>query len=204
MSITPIFVVPRQKPRSIHSPDITFWCLVISPKVSHSIRSVECALCPVCCISIACFVLYSLVSCCTFGFLFVCYEHLQLFLHECFWVCYLGQIAKSGFPHVVQGVCMRAKSLQLCPTLCDPMDYIAHQAPLSMGFSSQQYWSGLSGPPPGDLPNPGIEPVPLCLLHWQAGSLLLAPTGKPFSKVGRYHFTILTAMWESSSWAHPG
>ena len=35
----------------------------------------------------------------------------------------------------------------------------AHQAPLSMGFSRQEYWSGLPCPPPGDLPNPGIEPA---------------------------------------------
>ena len=46
---------------------------------------------------------------------------------------------------------------QLCPTLCDPRDYIAHQAPLSMGFSRQEYRSGLSFPSPGDLPNPGIK-----------------------------------------------
>ena len=36
---------------------------------------------------------------------------------------------------------------------------VAHQAPLSMGFSRQEYWSGLPWPPPGDLPDPGIEPV---------------------------------------------
>ena len=36
---------------------------------------------------------------------------------------------------------------------------VAHQAPLSMGFSRQEYWSGLLLPPPGDLPDPGIEPV---------------------------------------------
>ena len=35
---------------------------------------------------------------------------------------------------------------------------IASQAPLSMGFSRQGYWSGLTFPSPGDLPNPGIEP----------------------------------------------
>ena len=35
------------------------------------------------------------------------------------------------------------------------------QAPLSMGFSRQEYWSGLSCPPPGDLPNPGAEPASL-------------------------------------------
>ena len=35
---------------------------------------------------------------------------------------------------------------------------VAHQAPLSMKFSRQEYWSGLPFPPPGDLPNPGTEP----------------------------------------------
>jgi len=34
---------------------------------------------------------------------------------------------------------------------------VAHQAPLSLGFSRQEYWSGLPCPPPGDLPNPGIK-----------------------------------------------
>ena len=43
--------------------------------------------------------------------------------------------------------------------LCDPMDY--SQAPLSMGFSRQEYWSGLPCPPLGDLPNPGIKPTSL-------------------------------------------
>ena len=56
---------------------------------------------------------------------------------------------------------------------------VAHQAPLSMGFSRQEHWSGLPCPPPGDLPNSGIEPCLLCLLHWQAGSLPLAPPRKP-------------------------
>ena len=36
---------------------------------------------------------------------------------------------------------------------------VAHQAPLPMGFSRQEYWSGLSFPPPGDLPDPGIKPA---------------------------------------------
>ena len=52
-----------------------------------------------------------------------------------------------------------------------------HQAPLSMGFSRQEYWSGLLFPPPGDLPDPGMEPSSLHLLHWQEGSLPLAPPG---------------------------
>ena len=55
---------------------------------------------------------------------------------------------------------------------------VAHQAPLSMGFFRQEYWSGLPYPPPEDLPNPEIEPVLLCPLHWQVGSLPLTPPGK--------------------------
>ena len=38
---------------------------------------------------------------------------------------------------------------------------VSHQAPLSVGFCRQEYWSGLPCPPPGDLPNPGIEPMSL-------------------------------------------
>ena len=41
---------------------------------------------------------------------------------------------------------------------------VAHQAPLSMGFSRQEYWSGLPCPPPGDLPDPGIKPASLMSL----------------------------------------
>ena len=40
----------------------------------------------------------------------------------------------------------------------------AHQASLSMGFSRQEYWSGFPCPSPGDLPNPGIEPMSLMSL----------------------------------------
>ena len=43
---------------------------------------------------------------------------------------------------------------------------IAHQVPLSMGFSRHEYWSGLPFPTPGDLPNPGIKPTSLVCLHW--------------------------------------
>ena len=71
--------------------------------------------------------------------------------------------------------------VQLCVTLWTT----AYQAPLSMGFSRQEYWSGLPCPPPEDLPNPGIEPKTLMsfYLHWQVGSLPLAPPGKPQSLV---------------------
>ena len=53
---------------------------------------------------------------------------------------------------------VHAKSLQLCLTLSDPVD-CSRQAPLSMGFSRQEHWSGSPCPPPGDHPNPRIEPT---------------------------------------------
>ena len=55
---------------------------------------------------------------------------------------------------------MRAKSLQLCLTLCYPMDCSPPGSSV-YGLSSQEYWSGVPLPPPGDLPDPGIEPVSL-------------------------------------------
>ena len=45
-----------------------------------------------------------------------------------------------------------------CVQLFATLWTVVHQAPLSMGFSRQEYWSGLLCPPPGDLPDPGIEP----------------------------------------------
>ena len=53
---------------------------------------------------------------------------------------------------------MQAKLLQLCLTVMTPWT-VVHQAPLSMGFPRQEYWSGLLCPPPGDLPNPGFKPT---------------------------------------------
>ena len=56
---------------------------------------------------------------------------------------------------------------------------VAHQAPLSMGFSRQEYWSELPSPPPGDLPDAGTNLHRSRLLYWQVGSSLPMPPGKP-------------------------
>ena len=66
---------------------------------------------------------------------------------------------------------------QLCPTLCDPMD-CSPQAPLSMEFSKQEYWSGLPFATLGIFPTQGLKTCLLHLLNWQAGSLPTAPPGK--------------------------
>ena len=57
---------------------------------------------------------------------------------------------------------------------------VAHQTPLSVGFSRQEYWSGLPFPPPGDLPNPGITPKSPAL----AGRFFTPePPGKPVAHI---------------------
>ena len=60
---------------------------------------------------------------------------------------------------------------QSCPTLCDPMGYSPPGTSLSMGFSRQEYQSGLLFPSPGDLSDPGIEPTSLMSPALQADSL---------------------------------
>ena len=56
---------------------------------------------------------------------------------------------------------------------------VAHQAPLSMGFSRQEYWRRLPCPSAGIFLTQGSNPCLLRLLHWRAGSLPLVPPGKP-------------------------
>ena len=81
---------------------------------------------------------------------------------------------------------------------------VVHQVPLSRGFPKQEYWSELPFPPPGDLPNPGIEPLSLVSLHCNRilyqlrhlGSLNLGPINKVclvLKSLGSnfYFFTIL-------------
>ena len=67
------------------------------------------------------------------------------------------------------------KSLSRVRLLVTPWT-AAYQAPLSMGFSRQEYWSGLPLPSPGDLPKPGMEPASPAL---QADALPSEPPGKP-------------------------
>ena len=57
--------------------------------------------------------------------------------------------------HVVEDVCVLSRFSRV--RLCAILWTVARQAPLSVGFSGQEYWSGLPFPPPADLPNPGIE-----------------------------------------------
>ena len=78
---------------------------------------------------------------------------------------------KSCWPTVCE---VKVKSLSRV-RLFAPTWTVAHQAPLSMGFSRQEYWSELPFPSPGDLPNPGIKPGSPML---QADALRSEPPGK--------------------------
>ena len=80
--------------------------------------------------------------------------------------------------HTEKRPCIRAQSLQSCLTLCGPCvtpRTIAHQVLQSIGFSGQEYWSGLLFPSPGNLPNLGIKPGSPAL---QVDSLPFEPRGK--------------------------
>ena len=72
-----------------------------------------------------------------------------------------------------QEACLVTK---LCLTLCNPMDFVVHQAPLSRGFFRQEYW--LPFPSPGDLPDPGIKSH-LCLLYFRQILYPLSHRGSP-------------------------
>ena len=82
---------------------------------------------------------------------------------------------------------VKLKSFSLIRLFVTPWT-VAHQDPLSMGFSRQVYWSGLLFPSPGDLPDPGIEPRSPTL---QANTLTSEPPGKPSTHLYRYPVLVL-------------
>ena len=88
------------------------------------------------------------------------FENIQLFPFQ----------KKSNF------LCVHAQSLSHVQLSATPW-ITAHQAPLSMGFSRQEYWNGLPFPPPGDLPDPEIELISPAL---EGAVFAIEPPGAPF------------------------
>ena len=76
---------------------------------------------------------------------------------------------------------VKVKSLSHAQLFVTPWT-VAYQAPPSMGFSRQEYWSGLPFPSPGDLPDPGIEPRSPT---FQADALTSEPPGKSSCDIGK-------------------
>ena len=79
-------------------------------------------------------------------------------------------------PCAIQSVC--AKSLRSCPTLCNPIDYSPPGSSVCGIFQARVLERVAVPFSRGIFPNVGTEPLLLCLLHWQVGSLPLAPPGK--------------------------
>ena len=73
---------------------------------------------------------------------------------------------------------------------------VAHQAPLSMEFSRQEYWSGLPCPSPGDLPDPGIEPVSPVSPALAGGFFTSVPPGKLPSRDTRYSLVVIQNVYK--------
>ena len=88
---------------------------------------------------------------------------------------------------------MKVKSLSHVRLSATPWT-VAYQAPPSMGFSRQEYWSALPFPSPGDLPNPGIEPGSPAL---EADALISEPPGKPCFLVD--HINMWNTIYEINS-----
>ena len=84
---------------------------------------------------------------------------------------------RASYSHVV---CVCAQLLSGVWLFTTPWT-VAHQAPLSMGFPRQEYWSGLPCPPPGNLPNPGIKPTSLVSPILTGGFFASKPPGKSIS-----------------------
>ena len=81
-----------------------------------------------------------------------------------------------------------AKSPQKCPTLWYPTDYSLPGSSVH-GFSRQRYWSGLTCPPPGDLPDPGIETTSLVSPELAGRFLPTSALGSPVTTPTRCFFT---------------
>ena len=100
----------------------------------------------------------------------------------------LGQLSR-----LFSFLCCAVLSCFSCVWLFDPRT-VSHQSPLSLGFSRQEYWSGLPCPPPGDHPNPRVWTC-ISYVSCTQDSLPLAPLGKPFLSYSRRQSwaTLLTA-----------
>ena len=94
----------------------------------------------------------------------------HLFVCVCVCVC----VNFSNMCGVHKSLCCCCLLAKSCLTLWTPWT-IACQAPLSMGFPRQEYWSRLPYPSPGDLPNPGIKPMHPALA---CGFFMTKPPGK--------------------------
>ena len=111
-----------------------------------------------------------------------------------FWLCWIG--LAGLFVHQYQPHCSVFKmcvcvSRSIMSNSLWPHGFTAYQAPLSMGFSRQEYWSGLPCPPPGGLSDPGIKPKSPAL---RVDSLPSEPQGSPMTVFYNWWHHVHTAL----------
>ena len=104
-----------------------------------------------------------------------------------------GHSTRVGTLEPTGRVCTCTLSHLSCVRLFATPRTVACQAPLSMGFSRHEHWSGLPCPPPGDLPDPGIKRVFPLAPALEAGSLLLSHQGSPCIYVLKVYFLTHTS-----------
>ena len=97
--------------------------------------------------------------------------------------------------HTYTHTCVCVLSCFSCVQLFVTPWTVAHQAPLSLGFSRQEHWSGLPCPPPGDLPDPGTEPASLMSPALQVRSSPLVPPGKPYTHIPKCKHVYTEMEW---------
>ena len=98
---------------------------------------------------------------------------------------------KKAVVHIHNGIFSLVQLLSRVWLFATPWT-VAYQASPSMGFSRQEYWSGLPFPSPGDPPNPGIKPGSPAL---QADALLSEPPGKSYSAIKKNTFESVLMRW---------
>ena len=91
-------------------------------------------------------------------------------------------LTNKTIPQHLFPLCTRAKLLQFCATLCDPVNCSSSVH----GILQARILEWVAMPSLRNLPDPGSNPCVLCLLHWQVGSLPLVPPGKPFFVYSTY------------------
>ena len=107
-------------------------------------------------------------------------EHEVVFIYLCLLLMSHSKVY-SFFIYILNilvSVCVCAQSLSRVQLFATPWT-VAHQAPLSMEFSRQDYWSGLPLPTPGDPPGSGIRPASLAVAALAGGFFTTPPPGKP-------------------------
>jgi len=116
--------------------------------------------------------------------------HRQLYWISCRQTTMGRNMKKNAYiHHIMWNVCVQARLLKLCLTLCDPMNYRPPSSSVHGDSAGKNTGMGCCALLQGIFQTQGSNPLLLCLLYWQAGSLPLVPPGKPIEHICIYTHT---------------